>query len=244
MSPWVLGVLAGMRAKARRLPFNPQLGAHNVFEIPVDPELLDGARALYCQHIEPRVAEQRGAFQSGDWAFYAHRPEGWDSDISWWSAEDERTYRHCDDLFRRVQLGPIAGLLDVVQAVRLYCPLFVVRSRCLSPHFHKDYTWGCGTNAYTLMTPLEEFSLAKGGHLAYLDTWGRQRVYQYRLGTAVVFGTGFIHSAQPMPPGPTRAFLCFAFGSDRESFWPELRQGVSWRNRLHCRPSGALMRVP
>jgi hypothetical protein len=71
------------------------------------------------------------------------------------------------------------------------------------------------------MAPLEDMTSAVDGHLAYLDRWGRHRIYRYRKGRAVVFGAGFIHGTQRMRAASPRAFLCFTFGSDKEQHWPE-----------------------
>jgi hypothetical protein len=124
----------------------------------------------------------------------------------------------------------------------MYCPFFVVRSRCEQTRFHSDYDWEVGTNGYTLMTPLQDMSSDVDGHLEYLDTWGRRRMYRYRRGTAVVFGPGFIHGTQRMRAGPPRAFLCFTFGSDKEVHWPALKKTVATWSRQVRRPGGTLIR--
>jgi hypothetical protein len=147
-----LGLVSGLRSKVHRLPVSKKLRAHNVYEIPVDPSLIEAARALYGRHIAPRLSEQRGSFHSGDLALHVNRPAGWWSDISWWSADDAPTYRYFEtEFFQKLRLGEqLHRLIDIDCAVRLYCPFFVVRSRCQRTHFHKDYSWACGTNAYTL----------------------------------------------------------------------------------------------
>ena len=175
-------LVSGLRPEVHRLPLNRLLGAHNVYEIPVDASLIEAAREIYHQHIAPRVSDQHGSFHSGDFAFHVNRPPDWGSDISWWSADDAQTYRYFEsEFFLKVNLGePLDRLIDIDNTVRLYCPLFVVRSRCERTFFHVDYEPGCGTNAYTLMTPLEDMSSMGDGHLAYLDARGRPRIYRYK----------------------------------------------------------------
>jgi hypothetical protein len=104
-----------------------------------------------------------------------------------------------------------------------------------------DYTPGCGTNAYTLMTPLENMPAAGDGHLAYLDARGRACIYRYKKGTAIVIGTSFLHGTQVVATGQPRAFLCFTFGSDKEKYWPEVKNSIYYQSRLICTPGGTLL---
>ncbi len=243
MATKVRGLVSGLGSEVHRLPLNTGLQAHNVYEIPVDPSPIEAARALYGQHIAPRVSTQQGSFHSGDFAFHVSRPADWGSDISWWSADDAQTYRYFEsEFFLKISLGePLHRLIDVDSTVRLYCPFFVVRSRCERTFFHMDYTRGCGTNAYTLMTPLEDMSSTGDGHLAYLDARGRSCIYCYRKGTAIVIGTSFVHGTQVVASGQPRAFLCFTFGSDKEKYWPELKKSIYYQSRLLCTPGGTLL---
>jgi len=240
------GPFSGTQAEIDRLPFNAKLCAYNVHEIPVDPSLIDAAGAFYFQHMAPRVSEQRGSFRSGQLAFYVTRPPDWGSDISWWSADDAQTYRYFEsEFFLKVCLGePLRRLIDIDRAVRLYYPSFVVRSQCEETFFHVDYRPGCGTNAYTLMTPLEDMSGSGEAHLAYLDALGRPRIYRYNKGTAIVFGTNFFHGTQVAAQRQARAFLCFSFGSDKQQYWPELKKSIYYQSRLLCTPGGTLLTRP
>jgi hypothetical protein len=233
---------AWRRARALRLPFNYRLQAYNVFEIPVDQLLITRAGEFYAQHIAPRL-DSEGSWRSDGWAFYVKRPTGWSSDISWWTADDAPTYHWFETtLFQKVGLGaPFSDLIDHDVTIRLYSPSFVVRSRCKQTQFHQDYSWEFGTNAYTLMTPLADMSAVPDGHLNYMDIWGRRRVYRYRMGTAVVFGAGFVHGTQPVAAGPPRAFLCLTFGSDKALYWPHVQASVGTQGRLVCHPNGTLM---
>jgi hypothetical protein len=239
------GWQSGRQSKARGLPLNRTLGAYNVFEVPIDPSVIDAANDIYRQHIAPRVADQEGPFESADdLAFYVKRPKGWDSDISWWSADNASAYQHFDrECFEKIRFDEeLLRLIDVDTDIRMYCPFFVVRSRCEQTRFHSDYEWDAGTNGYTLMTPVQDMSSDVDGHLEYLDIRGRRRMYRYRVGTAVVFGAGFIHGTQKMLAGSPRAFLCFTFGSDKEQHWPALKKTVATWSRQVRRPGGALIR--
>merc|ERR1712124_86221 len=86
-----------------------------------------------------------------------------------------------------------------------------------SPYWHVDYEWSCepqAKQAYTLMTPLYDMSCYEDGHLLYKNTADEECVYKYKLGKAVVFGSGFEHATQPCLDSQAKAFLCFNFGSD------------------------------
>lgn len=239
-----LGLVSAGRSRAAGLPVNPQLRAHNVHEVSVDPAMIDAARTFYQQHIAARLAEHGGFASSNGLAFYVKRPEGWSSDIGWYSADNEKAYRHFEtEFFRTLPLAdPFHRLVDIDRGLRMYCPFFVVRSRCDRTRFHRDYGWNMGTNAYTLMTPLEDMASVPDGHLAYLDTWGRRRIYRYRKGTAVILGAGFTHGTQPVASGPPRAFLCFTFGSDKDQYWPVVKKTIGHQSRMICRPDGTLVR--
>ena len=236
-------LVSGTQPDMHRLPFNRALGAHNVYEIRVDPSLIESAKAIFRQHIEPRVNDPCGTFYSRELAFHVNRPPDWGSDISWWSADDAQTYRYFErELFQKLNLGePFDRLIDTARAIRLYCPFFVVRSRCEETFYHVDFEPGCGTNAYTLMTPLEDMTAMDDGHLAYLDASGRSSIYRYEKGTAIVFGASFYHGTQVVAGGPPRALLCFTFGSDKEKYWPEIRKSIYYQSRVLCTPGGALL---
>jgi hypothetical protein len=237
------GIVAGLRARVLGLPYNTKLQAHNVREIPVDGALIEDSRHFYQQRIADHLDRPEGRLVSGPLALYVKRPGQWQNDITWWSADDPATHEYLEaTFFQRIDLRAVAPLVALDRALRMYATFIVVRSRCRRPSYHKDYIWACGQQCYTLMTPLEDWSGSDEGHLSYLDVWGRQRVYRYRLGVAVVFGAGFLHSTQAMSTGPPRAFLCFTFGTDRDRYWPALQRSIYGQSRQFCRPGGQLVR--
>ena len=65
------------------------------------------------------------------------------------------------------------------------------------------------------MTPLHDMAGHKDGHLLYKDVDNKDRVYQYQLGKAIIFGMGFEHATQPCTDSHVKAFLCFSFGTDK-----------------------------
>ena len=123
-----------------------------------------------------------------------------------------------------------------------------MRTRCDAPNFHVDYAREVGTNALTLMTPLEDFPPTEGFQLLYQQAPTTSlppptaphpnasgeggtalppppRQYAYRKGEAIVFGASFVHSTEPgaaADPAAPHVYLCFTFGTDKPEHWPAI----------------------
>jgi hypothetical protein len=233
-----LATMEGIRARLEGLPRHRGLGAANVFEADLSGDVVDEMAALYERHVAPNLEREDEAFRSEPLSFYVTRAQGWRSDVKWWSPNDVATFDRFRDAFERLALGRrFRAIVDVERGIRLYCPFFVTRSWCEKADYHYDYEPECRTNAYTLMTPLCDYAPGSG-QLAYLDAWGRRRVYTYRRGRAVIFGARFWHSTQPIARGEPRAFLCFTFGTDKSRHWPGIEKTVGYQSNLLCRPDG------
>ena len=83
------------------------------------------------------------------------------------------------------------------------------------------------------------------------DVWGfqnskvgqmNQRRYTYHKGQAIVFGSRFLHSTEPGrgKDGQMHSYLCFTFGTDDGSAWPEIAQTLDTQSRVLFHPSGKL----
>jgi len=220
--------VTGLRAIRARFPFDATLGAFNVGQIPVSQEVIREATDLYAR-VAPHLGSKQASVSDGECRFYALHPAGWPSDIRWWSADDEATFSRFQRLFDQVQPALAArGLLPA--GGRLYCGFFVTRSRCSQAALHVDYVEECGANAYTLMTPLDDWQ-GTVGQLIYRDAFGRLRHYRYRKGSAIVLGAGFQHGTEPCTDVP-RAFLCFTFGTSDPRVWRHIRKTVQEQGRL------------
>ena len=119
---------------------------------------------------------------------------------------------------------PLGLEIDFDEDIAMYTGSLVVRVGARDePYWHVDYQWSTGhqaQQAYTLMTPLYDMSQYGDGHLLYRNLADEDRVYKYKLGQAVIFGSGFEHATQPCTDTAVKAFLCFNFGSDKiEKYW-------------------------
>jgi hypothetical protein len=231
-----LGLAAACARSVRDgLPFDAALRAFNVAEVPIDRAVIRQARELYERHVANHVRSDERVVSNQGCTFYAEQP-GWPSDIRWWSADDEATFARFQRLFDQV-LPSLAARGLWAQGGRLYCGFFVTRSRCNETAFHFDYVDECGANAYTFMTPIDDWE-GPAGQLVYRDAFGRRCTYQYKKGVAIVLGARFHHGTQPCVDVP-RAFLCFTFGTSNPEAWPHIRRTVAVQSRLFRGPDGA-----
>ena len=226
--------------------YNAHLCAPNVWCIDVQPAIVAEVAELFerCElraaHARLDVTKKSSREQvrcHGGEKFFCHHA-GWSSDVGWCSADDQPTHDLFLSIFERMGLaktfGPVISHGD--GGVHLYSAFFVVRTSCTAPDLHVDYGDAVKTHALTLMTPLyEEYSAVEDFQLLYTSEPGsKPRRYRYKLGEAIVFGAGFVHSTEPgVAPlddsvGTRRAhaYLCFAFGSDREEHWSSIAETI------------------
>ena len=87
----------------------------------------------------------------------------------------------------------------------------------------------------------EAIDAAGFGHEHYARR-GATRRYDYTLGKAIVFGSGFRHSTEPgrAAAGTSpHVYLCFTFGSDMPEHWPLIAQTVDGdQSRVIAPPGG------
>ncbi|MEZ0368098.1 MAG: hypothetical protein ACAI44_03315 [Candidatus Sericytochromatia bacterium] len=219
----------------------------NAFTCRFDPGLLDEIRESYRQDLEAFLAhpEQQYLFEGGRYhALGIGVPESpyylvtYDTfPLLWLSNNTARTFA----LFRRFfdRLGITADLRQLVDFRRqivMYSGFFVIGNRAEEEMWHFDYR--PGANAYTLITPL--FALASGhGQLLYKDRDGQSRSYHYRLGEAIVFGEGFLHSTEPYQPvAEPRVLVSMTFGTDKWDYWEILSQNIQEQSNYFIQPCG------
>ena len=83
------------------------------------------------------------------------------SDLAWISVNDEATYEAFRDIFEMSGIAErLAPACDLAQggSMRLFSSFYVVRSRCADTNFHTDWADAVGTNAFTLLTPLYDYT--------------------------------------------------------------------------------------
>ena len=139
----------------------------------------------------------------------------------------------------------MAPWIDVDVGVRMYSAFYVVRSRCSAPNLHTDWDDAVGTNAFTLLAPLEDYPTTNF-QMLYQDASGSRelRRYRYRPEEAVVFTSRFYHSTEPGVAlggaAQPHAFLCFTFGSDKVEHWPTIAPTISgYQSRVLRRWDGS-----
>jgi hypothetical protein len=161
---------------------------------------------------------------------------GWNSDVRWISAAEERTFARFQAAFEALDVtGHVAPYVTVDRHIRMYQGFVVLRSECREPDFHVDWL-DAGNQAFTLLTPIGE--PVPGFGLSYVTVTRQTRSYDYRRGEALIFGDNFLHSTQPgRSPQPT-ALLSFTFGTDRMEDWPAIRKTAGRQGGIVRRPDG------
>ncbi|HIF10041.1 MAG TPA: hypothetical protein EYQ81_09465 [Sneathiellales bacterium] len=232
-----------IRALQLRTPYNLNLQAHNVFELDVDPEIVDEATEIYANYLRLNRDKLADGHARKSGVFLAE-PGDWGSNIIWISADDETTHNYLKNIFYRLKIADrFKGVVNIKNEIRLFCCFFVSRSQCDTPYFHSDYFGNVGANAFTFMTPLYDYSGAEQAEpqLLYLDIKGNVRAYTYKKGKAVAFGELFQHSTAPCNVDEPYAFLCFTFGSDKPKYWNRIRGSIDTQSRIFCNQAGLLV---
>lgn len=239
-------------AAAAGIHCNPTLNAPNVWQIPVPPHALQRAQTIFNEALLPHLRD--GLIESLDRQLVPCAPlhgsehgnffvmragsstnaELTDSsDLAWVSVDDESTFETFRSIFDEMGVAKtMEPYIDFDNQVRLYSSFFVVRSRCSTPNIHSDWPIKVGTNAFTLLTPIDNY-LTEDFHLLYED-WEQSRTlkqYRYKAGEALVFCSKFMHSTEPGQAidgaRTPHAFLCFTFGSDRQEHWPAIAPTIN-----------------
>ncbi len=227
-----VGTSSGLAARMLRLPFNARLRAYNMFEVAVDRGVIDEVAEFYSRHVAPALDRPDGSFRTGRFSLFAKSP-GWGSDLKFWSPDDLPTYRYFEDVFRRLAIDArrFPGV-DPAIGLRAYSASLMTRSWCEATHFHTDFFPTCSSAVYTLITPLGDPSPRNTGQLMYRDADGRERVYEYRKGAAVAFGSLLSHGTQAYPPSGTQAFLSFTFATDSPGRFGAIKRALDLKRTL------------
>lgn len=224
--------------------------ATNFMEIDIDVGVISRIRSWYEEHIKPHLSEETFASASDpSFNFYSMFAGGkFGSDIKWLSATNNVTFSHMSSFFDDLKVRPhVNDYIDGDGGAQLYIPTFIVRSRVKKSYHHLDWPVEVGSNGLTLMTPLYDMSdQTEGCNLLYKDARDREQVYQYKLGKAVIFGGGSMHSTQPCSPRSLEdvqrpwAFICFNFGTTVMEYWPELQKNIACSGKMIMRPDGTM----
>ena len=225
--------------------------ARGIFEEALMHLFLDGlvaeldAQFVPCKELRTGHGHSFFAMRGGSSTNQALRDS---SDLAWVSVNDESTFDVFAEIFAATGVGEaLSPLIDLADKVALYSCFFVVRSRCSDLNLHTDWPDSVGNNAFTLLTPIDDYSSADGFHLLYEDRAGALQQYRYQLGEAICFSSRFVHGTEPGKATPDargrarpHAFLCFTFGSDKAAHWPEIQPTIGgYQSRFLRRFDGA-----
>ena len=235
--------------------FNPLFGAHNIWEIDVNTDLIDEAADIFYNGAPFAELQQPGepyvGLKTRIGEFFAQRVS-WKSDIAWISTDDASSFARMQSIFDGLRLSErFASIVPHTRQLRLYNAFFVSRSWCDAHNFHTDYFEDVGTDALTLITPLRDFKERDSFQLTYMrenrtaaqDSFEPQiDRYMYKKGRAIVFGSQFLHSTEPGRghKGEVHAYLCFTFGTDRQGAWPRIAKTLDTQSRVVMHPDGQL----
>jgi hypothetical protein len=150
--------------------------------------------------------------------------------------DDFRFFHECFD-----RLGfykEVVDVLDIIQTVRMYSGFLVSRSHCSQPNFHVDWE-DTDLQAFTMLGPLTE--VPPGFGLLYQRLDGSIAQYDYRLGKALLFGDGFLHSTQPGSSSSPVVLLSFTFGTDKMEYWERIATTAASQGNLVRRPDGSFL---
>lgn len=234
--------------------FNTRLSAPNVWEISVSPETVNKAAALFHEiDLPPSMAKTTSVKTvSGASYFVYQSPFGFVSDMQWISVDDQPTYDTYNRIFKELEIPQRFGHL-VSGSINMITAFYVVRSHCIQANIHEDYFPSVGTQAFTLMTPIRNYtidhtSLDKFQLLYESEHEGEEPFarYTYSKGKAIVLSSQFSHSTEPgvsSEPGKApHVFLCFTFGSDDPHHWPAIAETAGLQSRLVSKANGKLER--
>jgi len=201
--------------------------AHDIFEDALMPHLMDGLieklndKFISCCELDTPHG-QFFVMRAGSSTNEALRDS---SDLAWISVNDEATFDVYREIFESTGVAQaLASRIDVDREVRLFSCFYVVRSRCTVPNLHTDWMDAVDDNAFTLLTPIEDYE-TEDFQLLYEDKAGSLLQYRYRAGEAICFSSRFVHGTEPGRSAPEsngrpHVFLCFTFGSDKAEHWP------------------------
>ncbi|MFN8555504.1 MAG: hypothetical protein U0103_28905 [Candidatus Obscuribacterales bacterium] len=218
----------------------------NAFVCNFAPHLLDEIKASYFSSLKPILEsdECRSWLNGGQ---VLTQPVGRNNDyflvsfndypLLWFSCDSDETY----SIYRRFLDAlaiedDIKELIDYEKNLVLYSGFFVVGDHSPAPKWHVDYF--PGANAYTLLTPLFEFT-SDYGNLLYKDANGNERRHLYQLGEAVLLGDHVEHSTEPYPRSENpRVLVSMSLGTDKIEHWEVISLTTGSQSRYHVLPCG------
>ena len=206
--------------------FNEEFNAHNVVEFSFDEKILDGIKEIASSPL-------------GRDDFYCARPK-WSSNIQWESTNSFKSFKIFNDAFKKLIINDGMRLarehIAHKEKIIMYSGFLVIRSECTAPTFHVDWNTECGTNAFTLITPLIQPS--DGFNLLFKDNEGLERKYEYEFGKCIAFSSNFLHSTDVGTSSTPSVLLSMTFGTDRMEYWDAISKTAAEQGQMYRLPNG------
>ena len=192
--------------------FNKSFEAKNILEIDIDIEVL-------LQSTIVKALTGCKDFSAKSDIFSIVEPS-WGGDMKWISSNNIDCYKQFYHCFQLLSLPVLfKEIIEYSSEIRLYSGFMVERSSS-KISYHKDWTANLTNNAFTLLTPI--YHPPDGLNLVYKNVKGREQLYQYKYGKAIIIGSELMHSTEPGSSCEATKLLCFQFGTDLGAF----NQGV------------------
>ena len=226
------------------LILNRELKAYNVFEFDIDYyKIINQVSSLITELNQTHIyhpTKQRLHLKDLSLPMVAMISQ-WKGDLSWVSAASKESFQLFDSLFKTLQIENKArNITGLKYPIIMYSGFFIIRSYANAQVFHQDYTKKCGTNAFTLMTPIQIDESSDSGHLLYKNVFQQDCKYRYSKGKAIIFGSNFIHSAEPFESEKKYIFLCFTFGTTDLKAWEETKISAATQGIAYRHPNGKI----
>ncbi|HHJ35662.1 MAG TPA: hypothetical protein ENJ87_07840 [Gammaproteobacteria bacterium] len=219
----------------------------NAYTVSFDPSLLDTLRKIFDDSLRERFQREGYAYlfsgmeqiniqiKMEDLQF--HVTSYGTAPLLWVSNNNAHTYNIFKTFMTELDImDDIKELVDFENRIEVYCCFFVVGKKMDRETWHKDYF--DGANGYTLITPLFELD-SSHGNLMYKDKDAGNKIYEYKMNEAIIFGDGFEHATQPYPETETlRVMLSFTFGTDKKEYWDTLKETIGEQSNYMILPCG------
>lgn len=132
-----------VRIHASRQFYNTRLGAPNVLELHVPPEVVNRTAPIL-DDLHDALKQYRaelpryGSASSRVGRFFFSRPL-WASDITWVSADDERAHTFFRGIFDELNVSRrMAQYVEHNENITLYTAFIVYRTRCTATNYHVE----------------------------------------------------------------------------------------------------------
>lgn len=221
---------------------NRELKTYNVFDFDIDFDKISRLIGPLINELDQThiYHETEPLLHLKDLSFpmIARIPQ-WKGDLSWVSAASKESFQLFDSLFESLDVkNKTKDVTGVDFPMIMYSGFFIIRSFATAPVFHQDFTKNCGSSAFTLMTPVQIDETSDKGHLLYKNVFQIESKYRYKKGKAVVFGSNFLHSAEPFKSKKKYIFLCFTLGSKDMTEWKEIKKTAAVQGIAYRHPNG------